>query len=209
MAVTLTVIQAAADRRLGNGVVAPPEPINGILTRYLATAAALVEDYAVDAPVVIQDTAASLIVGYLYDAPVSQGARFANALANSGAQLLLSRWQSQRVAIIGDNMSDMGGVSGLTRVGSESVDVAMIEEWVFTTISVPTAPVIGVEVIFPNGSTTGIELFPNSLGADAPVTLGDSATPVSQYAIGRTAQNTIALASSVTGQHTLTIWTVG
>ena len=106
-------------------------------------------------------------------------------------------------------MSDMGGVSGLTRVGSESVDVAMIEEWVFTTISVPTAPVIGVEVIFPNGSTTGIELFPNSLGADAPVTLGDSATPVSQYAIGRTAQNTIALASSVTGQHTLTIWTVG
>ena len=209
MAVTLTVIQAAADRRLGNGVAAPAEPINGILTRYLAAATALVEDYAVAAPEEIQNTAASMLVGYMYDAPVSQGARFANALANSGAQLLLSRWQSQRVAIIGDNMSDMGGVSGLTRVGSESVDVAMIEEWVFTTISVPTAPVIGVEVIFPNGSTTGIELFPNSLGADAPVTLGDSATPVSQYAIGRTAQNTIALASSVTGQHTLTIWTVG
>ena len=209
MAVSLTVIQAAADRRLGNGVVAPAEPINGILIRLLSTAAAIVESYAPDAPGHVQNTAASLIIGYLYDQPVSDSARFANSLANSGAQLLLSRWQSQRVAIIGDNMSDMGGVSGLTRVGSESVDVAMIEEWVFTTISVPTAPVIGVEVIFPNGSTTGIELFPNSLGADAPVTLGDSATPVSQYAIGRTAQNTIALASSVTGQHTLTIWTVG
>ena len=105
MVVTLTVIQAAADRRLGNGVVAPAEPINGILTRYLVTATALVEDYAVAAPESVQNTAASLIVGYLYDAPVSQGARFANALANSGAQLLLSRWQSRRIAIIGDDGS--------------------------------------------------------------------------------------------------------
>ena len=47
MAVTLTVIQAAADRRLGDGVNAPAEPINGILTRYLAAATALVENYLI------------------------------------------------------------------------------------------------------------------------------------------------------------------
>ena len=105
MVVTIDVIAIAADRRLGNGVVAPAEPINGILTRYLVTATAVVEDYAPDAPEGIQNTAASLIVGYLYDAPISDGPRYANALANSGAQLLLSRWQSRRVAIVGDDGS--------------------------------------------------------------------------------------------------------
>ena len=105
MAVTISVAQIAADRLIGDGVTDPPEPTLGTLTRYLATATAIVEDYAVAAPTEIQNTATSLIVGYLYDAPVSQGARFANALANSGAQLLLSRWQSRRVTIVGDDGS--------------------------------------------------------------------------------------------------------
>ena len=103
MAVTIDVIAIAADRRLGNGVVAPAEPINGILPRYLLTATALVEDYASAAPENVQNTAASMLVGYFYDSPISEGARYANALANSGAQLLLSRWQSRRVTIVGDD----------------------------------------------------------------------------------------------------------
>ena len=97
MAVTLTVIQAAADRRLGDGVNAPPEPVNGMLTRLLATATEIVENYAPDAPESVQNTAASLIIGYLYDQPVAAGARFANSVANSGAQLLLSRWENVRI----------------------------------------------------------------------------------------------------------------
>ena len=209
MVVTLTVAQAAADRLLGDGVTNPPEPTLGTLTRYLSAAAAIVESYAPDAPVGVQNTAASLVVGYLYDAPVGDSTRFANSLANSGAQALLSRWQSQRVAIVGGDGGATVGVSGLTRVGSETVNVVARAQWVGTTLSVPTAAVIGVELIYPNGSTSSIDLFPNTLTTDAPVTPGDTTTPLSEYSIGRTAQNMIALASSMTGRHTLTIWTVG
>ena len=209
MVVTLTVAQAAADRLLGDGVTDPPEPTLGTLTRLLATATALVENYAVDAPESVLNTGASLVLGYLYDAPIGDSTRFSNALANSGAQALLSRWQSQRVVIIGDKMVDIGGVSGLTRVGSETVNVVARAQWVGTTLPVPTAAVIGVELIYPNGSTSGIDLFPNTLTTDAPVTPGDTTTPLSEYSIGRTAANMIALASSVIGKHTLTIWMVG
>ena len=101
MVVTLTVAQAAADRLLGDGVTDPPEPTLGTLTRLLATATAIVENYASAAPESVQNTAASLICGYIYDAPIGDSTRFSNALANSGAQALLSRWQSQRVAIVG------------------------------------------------------------------------------------------------------------
>ena len=209
MAVNITVAQVAADRLLGDGETNPPEPTLGTLTRYLAAATAIVENYAPNAPEGVQNTAASLIIGYLYDAPISDSTRFSNALANSGAQAMLSRWQSQRVAIVGGDGGATVGVSGLTRVGSETVNVVARAQWVGTTLSVPTAAVIGVELIYPNGSTSSIDLFPNTLTTDAPVTPGDTTTPVSQYAIGRTAANMIALASSVIGKHTLTIWMVG
>ena len=91
MAVTLTVAEAAADRLLGDGVNPPPEPTNGTLTRYLAAASELIETYAPGAPVALQNLGASLIVGYLYDAPIGDSTRYANALANSGAEAMLFR----------------------------------------------------------------------------------------------------------------------
>ena len=103
MAVTITVAQVAADRLIGDGVTDPPEPTLGTLTRLMGAATAIVDDFAPAAPEEISNVSVSLIVGYLYDAPISEGARYANALANSGAQLLLSRWQSRRVAIVGDD----------------------------------------------------------------------------------------------------------
>ena len=100
MAVTITVLEIAADRRVGDGTTPLEEPELGILTRLLASATETVHNYANDAPEAVQNTAASLIVGYLYDAPVADGSRYSNALSNSGAQSLLSRWASRRVTVI-------------------------------------------------------------------------------------------------------------
>ena len=102
MAVKLSVLEAAADRRIGDGVTPLEEPELGILTRLLETASELVESYAgPTTPQSIMDTAASLVIGYLLDQPVSDGTRYANCLANSGAQLLLSRWEVRRAVIVG------------------------------------------------------------------------------------------------------------
>ena len=209
MAVTLTVIQAAADRRLGDGVNAPEEPVLGRITRYLAAATALVENYAPDAPEDIQNTAASLIVGYLYDAPVADGPRYANSLANSGAQLLLSRWEPRGVAFVGGDGDTSPSIGGIRRVGSDTVNVATARTWTLTALPVPTDAVIGVEILFPDGTTTGVQLFANTLPDDAPVTVGDADDTQSEFSVGRTSGNRVALASSQAGTHTITIWTVG
>ena len=131
MAVTLTVIEAAADRRLGDGVNVPAEPINGVLSRLLATATAIVENYAPNAPESVMNTAASLILGYLYDAPVGDSTRFANALANSGAQLVLSRWQSRNIVIV-----DGAGTSIPSAVWLDNAAVAAL---IATHAGLPTA----------------------------------------------------------------------
>ena len=135
MAVTLTVIEAAADRRLGDGATAPAEPINGVLTRLLATATAIVEDYAPNAPESVQNTAASLILGYLYDAPIGDSSRFANSLANSGAQLLLSRYVSRAIAIVdgsGDPIITLPvGDGGLDAAHVTELVHLLLEAWAF------------------------------------------------------------------------------
>ena len=135
MAVTLTVIDAAADRRLGDGLTAPVEPINGVLTRLLATATAIVEDYAPNAPPSVQNTAASLILGYLYDAPIGDSSRFANSLANSGAQLLLGRYVSRAIAIVdgsGDPIITLPvGDGGLDAAHVAELVHLLLEAWAF------------------------------------------------------------------------------
>ena len=149
MVVTLTVIEAAADRRLGNGVVAPAEPINGILSRYLATATALVEDYAAGAPENVQNTAASMLVGYFYDAPVSQGPRYANALANSGAQLVLSRWQSRRIAIVDGD----GAVAAVVDVPTEGgLDAAQVQSLIDAAIAGLDIPALVAQAVAGGGA---------------------------------------------------------
>ena len=210
MAVTITLAEVAADRRLGDGTTDPLEPIAGVLRRYMETATALVQSYAPDAPVGVQNTSVSLIVGYLYDAPVADSTRYANALANSGAETLLYRWKNYRVAVVSNGgRQEPGRVSGLRPVGGETVNVVIAHQWVATSLPLPTAAVIGVQIQYPDGTTTGVELFANTLLTDTPVTPGDAANTQSEYAIGRTSGNLVALASHQTGRHTLTLWTVG
>ena len=95
MAVTL--LELAAELRLGDGVAAPEEPVLGILTRVKAAAETLVEKQAPSAPADIRDEAIIRVAGYLYDQPTAaDGDRFAFAWRSSGAAGLVAPWTSKR-----------------------------------------------------------------------------------------------------------------
>ena len=101
MAVTINIIALAADLRLGDGETALEEPIAGMLTRLLATATALVLQYAPSADDSVHDTSAALVCAYLYDKPTaSMGNRFADAVNSSGAAALLAPFRSRAVTVI-------------------------------------------------------------------------------------------------------------
>ena len=100
MAVTLTAIQLAAAMRIGDGVTALVEPQASVISRILASATALVESYAPNAPESIQNEAAIRVGGYLYDSPPGASMRFANPLGDSGAQALLARFRIVRATPI-------------------------------------------------------------------------------------------------------------
>ena len=68
------------------------------VTRLTATAKALIERYAPDAPTAICNEACIRVVGYLYDMLTApSGTAYANALRNSGAASLLLPWRAHRV----------------------------------------------------------------------------------------------------------------
>ena len=78
MVVTTTQLSAAL--RIGDGVEAPVEPLQSILSRYLGVAEAFLEIEAPGAPEAIKAEATVRFGGYLYDAPTAgRGDQFANA----------------------------------------------------------------------------------------------------------------------------------
>ena len=98
MAVTVT--QLAAALRLGDGTSAPAEPVNGMLTRYLAVATALIDNYTEDAPAEISDQATIQIAGYLFDQPeYTRGDSAMTAWRYSGAASLLASWTTRKTGI--------------------------------------------------------------------------------------------------------------
>ena len=101
MAVDIDVTALAADLRIGDGTSAPAEPANGILTRHLAAATPIIEKWAPDAPVAVQNLAATRLVGYWYDQPFAAvGVAFSNAMVNSGAAAALRDWRVSHTALI-------------------------------------------------------------------------------------------------------------
>lgn len=99
MAVTISLAQVAADRRVDN--IENDTELTDVLTRYLATATAMVELRAPDAPESAMNTAASLLVGYWFDSPPAPaGVRHADAMQNSGAAAVLQGWKSFGVAVV-------------------------------------------------------------------------------------------------------------
>ena len=100
MSVTISVIQLAAALRIGDGIAPLEEPQAGVLNRILASAIALIESYAPDAPESIQNESVIRVGGFLFDSPPGSSMRFANPLADSGAQGLLARFRIVRAMAI-------------------------------------------------------------------------------------------------------------
>ena len=100
MSVTISAIQLAAAMRIGDGMTPLEEPQAGVLNRILASATALVESYAPNAPEAVQNEAVIRVGGFLFDSPPGGSVRFANPLADSGAQALLARFRIVRAMLI-------------------------------------------------------------------------------------------------------------
>ena len=101
MAVTRTVAQLGADLRIGDGLIAPTGAAGAVLGRVDATARALVEAYAPDAPDAIQNEAYVRLAGWLYDSDpsgASPGGRA--AMRASGAAALLGQFRVRRGGLI-------------------------------------------------------------------------------------------------------------
>ena len=102
MAVTLTVVQLLEALRMGS---APEETAQA--TRLLSLTTEAVTKHAPDAPDVVQNEAVIRMAGYLFDQPfMTTGARFANALRNSGAASLLMPYRTNRARSV--DSSDRG-----------------------------------------------------------------------------------------------------
>ena len=98
MAVTLTATElAAALRLLGT------DEETAQATRLLAYASLRVEKHAPAAPDVVMNEAVIRLAGYLFDQPFAPaGARYANALRNSGAGSMLLPYRVHRAGSAGE-----------------------------------------------------------------------------------------------------------
>ena len=105
MPVTLTLAEFAADVRAGDGVNDPPEPLAGVLQRYLDSATAIVGVYVPSTvPDAILNTAASRIAGYMFDSPhAAAGMRFSAIITNSGAADVMRLWRPIDIYLDGDD----------------------------------------------------------------------------------------------------------
>ena len=105
MAPTLTVAQVLEEVNAGIPDTA--------LQRHLDAASRLVQDYAEDAPVVLQNEAVLRVLGWLLDQPHASlrsdrvgewerqyAAGMNNALVHSGASALLARYSERRLGVL-------------------------------------------------------------------------------------------------------------
>ena len=101
MAVTRTLAQLGADLRIGDGTTAPTGAVGAVLGRIDATARAMVESYAPQAPEAIANEAHVRLCGWLYDSDASGGSPGGPAaMRASGAASLLGRFRVRRAGLI-------------------------------------------------------------------------------------------------------------
>ena len=93
MAVTLSVADMLRELRIET-TEADEAEFAALVTRHLATASAMVEVHAPDAPEAVQNQAAVQVAAYLFDrrTDADYTAR-ANVFLNSGASAVLQRWR--------------------------------------------------------------------------------------------------------------------
>ena len=100
MAVDIPALDLAVALRASDGSEPLTAPLDGIMDRLLAATTSLVETYAVDAPVAVQNEAVVRCAAWLYDSV--PGRQAANALDLSGARSLLGPYRARRVHVVGD-----------------------------------------------------------------------------------------------------------
>ncbi len=97
----LSVTDLAVSLRLASAGESISNDLQRILSGLLATAEAVCERYAPNAPAAVLDEAEIRLAGYLFDAPEAPGGdRFAAAFRNSGGMALLSPWKVRRAGAI-------------------------------------------------------------------------------------------------------------
>ena len=215
MAVTLTVDELSAALRLGDTDLEAAQA-----TRLLDYAIEAVSRHLGDAsytatPSAIVNEAAIRLAAYLFDAPTaSSGMTYANALRNSGAAVMLLPYRVHRAGITTTDedapVTTTADGLGLALFGTAPVNVVVARQWTQTSLAIPMAPFIGLEVMPPSGYSTGIEIVSNILPDDDLVTIGAAYTfpGGQQWAVGRSLSG-MAFTSKDTGVHTLTVYRIG
>ena len=109
----LDVEELSVALRIGDGIVATPEPTLSILTRLLGVGQAFVGLRAPGAPDAVKDEATIRMAAYLWDQPTAGAeGRYSNAWHNSGAAALVARWVIQRLGDATAEALEPGGKFG-------------------------------------------------------------------------------------------------
>lgn len=212
MAVTLTAQELAAALRVGDTAEETAEA-----TRLLAYATRAVQDYLgdpfTDAPEVVVNEAVVRLAAYLFDMPTTnRGAGYGNALRNSGAGRMLLPYRVHRAGLT--NASEAVAAAqtvsfslGLREVGAVTVTVSAVDVWEDTGLELADGDIGGVSVVYPDGSYSGIRLFDNAIAVE-PLAVHGEATGLefTEFAIGGTAEGTLAFAAAETGDHVVTLY---
>ncbi len=107
--ITRTLTQLAGDLRITDGEAAPTGAVALILGRIAATATAMVEAYAPNAPNALHDEAFVRLAAWLYDSDPSGAAPGGPAaMRSSGAASLLNPYKVRRGGLIGAVPADTG-----------------------------------------------------------------------------------------------------
>ena len=105
--ITRSLIQLAADLRIGDGETALTGPAAVVLERIAKTAKVLVVRYAPNAPDAIHDEAFVRVAGWLYDAdPSGSTPGGPTALRSSGAASILGPYRVRRGGVIGQAVEE-------------------------------------------------------------------------------------------------------
>ena len=105
--ITRSLIQLAADLRIGDGETALTGPAAVVLERIAKTAKVLVVRYAPNAPDAIHDEAFVRVAGWLYDAGPDQSTPGGpTALRSSGAASILGPYRVRRGGVIGQAVEE-------------------------------------------------------------------------------------------------------
>ena len=198
MPVDLSVPELAAAMRVGDSTEETAE-----VTRLLGFASLTVENYAESAPTIALNEAAIRLASYIYDQPsTSSRASFANSLRNSGAQRMLLSYRIHKVGA-----AQSAPLPGwLELLGTEQVAIASAHTWALTGLDAPTADYVGIQIRFPDGTSTGLATYYRPFDGESVFVEGETTLIETRWAYGRNAVGGLLLASAQIGAHTLTLW---